>query len=177
MALLEIIKMGNPMLREISKEVSQEEISSANFQTFIDDLVETMRFHSGAGIAAPQVGTLKRIFTMEMRENTRYPDKESFPLHIIINPNITFLNDHKTDSWEGCLSIPGIRGKLSRYERISLTGIDRAGNPIEKELEGFASIVAQHELDHLDGVLLIDRMESMHTLTFQDEYETYWLKK
>ena len=174
MAVLEVVKMGNPLLREISGMVAVKNIVSQDFQQFIDNLVETMQAESGAGIAAPQVGVLKRVFAMEMKENSRYPDKETFPLSIVINPEIEFLSDEKTDSWEGCLSIPGIRGMLLRYKHIRLSGLDRNGHRFETDLNGFEAIVAQHELDHLNGVLLIDRMDSMETLTFQEEFEKYW---
>ena len=174
MAILEVIKMGHPSLRKQSQEVG-DELASFEFQKFIDDLIQTMRYQNGAGIAAPQVNTLKRVFTMEMKNNPRYPDRNTFPLCTVINPEIEYIDDQLVDSWEGCLSIPNIRGKLKRYQHIVLKGLDRKGIPIEKKLDGFAAIVAQHELDHLNGVLLIDRMDSMETLTFQDEYEKYWI--
>lgn len=175
MGVLKVIKMGNPRLREVSGQVGLEEIQIAEFQKFIDDLVATMRFQNGAGIAAPQVDVLKRVFTMEMGDNPRYPDRGTFPLYTVINPEIEPISDTKVDSWEGCLSIPSIRGRLKRYERVKLLGLDRKGNHFEVQLDGFASVVAQHELDHLNGVLLIDRMDSMETLSFQDEYEKYWM--
>ncbi len=174
MAVLEVIKMGHPSLRKQSQAVG-DELLSFEFQTFIDDLIHTMRHQNGAGIAAPQVNVLKRVFTMEMKNNPRYPDRNTFPLYTIINPEIEYIDDQLTDSWEGCLSIPNIRGKLQRYKNIVLRGIDREGSPIEEQLDGFAAIVAQHELDHLNGILLIDRMKSMETLTFQEEYEKYWI--
>ena len=173
--ILKVIKMGNPRLREVSEQIGLEEIKTVEFQKFIDELVETMRFQNGAGIAAPQVDVLKRVFTMEMRDNSRYPDRGNFPLYTVINPGIEAIGDVKVDSWEGCLSIPNIRGRLKRFERVKLLGLDRKGNHFEVQLDGFASVVAQHELDHLNGVLLIDRMDSMETLTFQDEYEKYWM--
>lgn len=174
MTLLQIIKMGNPILRKESQNVEKFQLNTDEYQRFIDDLIHTMRNANGAGIAAPQVGVLDRIFIMEMLDNPRYPNKESFPLLVAINPEITFLDTEKTDSWEGCLSIPNIRGRLKRYKKILLKGLDRSGKPFEKKLEGFAAIVAQHELDHLNGKLLIDRMDSMETLTFQEEYDKYW---
>ena len=174
MAVLDVIKMGNPLLRKTSILI-HEELKTSDFQQTIDNLIETMRFQNGAGIAAPQVGILKRVFTMEMKENPRYPNKTPFPLYIAINPEIEILDDTLVDSWEGCLSIPNIRGKLKRYKRVLLKGTDRHGESFQEELDEFASIVAQHELDHLNGTLLIDRMESMETLTFQEEYEKYWI--
>ena len=176
MAAIPVVKMGNPLLRKKSIEVSKEEIHSKEFQTFLNNLVETMRDKNGAGIAAPQVGLLKRVFAIEMENNPRYPEKESFPIEIVINPTITPVGEELQDSWEGCLSIPGIRGKLKRYSKINMQGLDRNGKPFEKEFSGFAAIVCQHELDHLDGILFIDRMSSMETLSFLEEYEAYWRK-
>jgi len=112
---------------------------------------------------------------MEVDSNPRYPEKESFPLVVAINPEIEFLNQEMVDSWEGCLSIPNIRGRLKRHKHIRLKAFNRKGDLFETELTGFAAIVAQHELDHLNGTLLIDRMETMETLTFQEEYEKYWI--
>jgi len=174
MAVREVIKMGNPILRSQSKTVDLD-ILSGDFQKLIDDLIDTMRSENGAGIAAPQIGILKRAFTMEVDTNPRYPEKESFPLVVAINPEIEFLSNEMVDSWEGCLSIPNIRGRLKRHKHIKLKAINRTGEHFETELTGFAAIVAQHELDHLNGTLLIDRMQSMETLTFQEEYEKYWI--
>ena len=174
MAVLEIVKMGNPTLRKQSQAVG-DELWSNEFQRFIDDLADTMRHNNGVGIAAVQVNKLKRVFIMEVDNNPRYSCKESVPLEIVINPEIIFLNMELVDSWEGCLSIPKIRGKLKRYNHILLKGLDRKGVAFEKELTGFPAIIAQHELDHLNGKLLIDRMDSMETLSFQEEYEKYWI--
>lgn len=175
MAILEIVKMGNPILRETSLKV-EDSITSIRFQQFLDDLIATMRMHNGVGIAAPQVGILKRVFTMEIHNNSRYPGEASFPLMVAINPEITYLSNEVVDSWEGCLSIPNIRGKLKRYTHIRLTAYNKAGKRYKTELKGFAAIVAQHELDHLNGVLLIDRMDNMKTLTFKEEYDKFWNK-
>ncbi len=175
MALLEVIKMGNPSLREVCSPVSIAEIHTPKFQKFIDNLIQTQRSESGAGIAAPQVNVLKRVFTMEMKENPRYPNKTSFPLIIALNPEIEILTNKKIKGWEGCLSIPGIRGQIPRNEKVKLKALDRYGKPFEAILTDFAAVVAQHELDHLNGILFIDRMKTMKTLTFQKEYELYWM--
>ncbi|WP_010522649.1 peptide deformylase [Aquimarina agarivorans] len=175
MAILKVIKLGHPTLRSKSGIISKNEINSFEFQDFIDDLIHTMRSQNGAGIAAPQVACLKRIFIMEMQNNPRYPNKESFLLNVVINPEIEYLDNELVDSWEGCLSIPTLRGRLKRHKNILLKGLDRKGVPFEKKMTGFAAIVAQHEMDHLDGTLFIDKMNSMETLTFQKEYEKYWM--
>lgn len=174
MAVLEVIKMGHPLLRSVSNTVSKVRLQTKEFQSFIDDLIATMRHEDGAGIAAPQVGVLDRVFVMEMNKNPRYPEKDDFPLHIIVNPEIIGASAEKTDSWEGCLSIPHLRGRLERHERITLKGLDRNGKAFEMELDRFSAIVAQHELDHLNGILFIDRMVSMETLAFKEEFEKYW---
>lgn len=175
MSLLDVIKMGNPRLREVCSQISSLAINTPEFQKFVDDLIETQRAEDGAGIAASQVDVPFRVFTMEMNENPRYPNKKSFPLLIAINPEIEPISNTKIESWEGCLSIPGIRGQLPRYKQIRLNALDRNGKPYAIELDGFAAIVAQHELDHLNGILLIDRMETMKTLSFQKEFEKYWM--
>lgn len=166
--------MGHPLLRNVASTVSEERLHTKEFQSLIDDLIATMRHEDGAGIAAPQVGILDRVFVMEMKENPRYPGEEDFPLHIAVNPEIIQPSPEKTESWEGCLSIPHLRGRLERHKRITLKGIDRNGTAFEMELDGFSAIVAQHELDHLNGILFIDRMESMETLAFREEFEKYW---
>lgn len=175
MAVLEVIKMGNPLLRKISTPVANDTIASARFQNLITDLIATMRLENGAGIAAVQVGVLERVFVMEVANNERYPEKNEFPLQIAINPKIEVLSSAKIPSWEGCLSIPNIRGRLERYQHIKLTAFNSAGEQYALELDGFAAIVAQHELDHLNGKLLIDRMDSMETLTFHEEYKKFWM--
>lgn len=175
MAVLPVIKMGNPRLREICEAIPESEINTSEFQAFLDSLLATQREKDGAGIAAPQVAVLKRVFTMEMKNNPRYPDKGSFPLYFAINPEIEPISDERIDSWEGCLSIPGIRGRLKRFKKVTLKALDRNGKAYEVALDGFAAVVAQHELDHLNGKLLIDRMDSMETLSFQNEFEKYWM--
>jgi len=175
MSVLEVTKMGNPVLRKVCKSVKSSKIGTKKFQKFIDSMVETMRNEDGAGIAAPQVDVKKRIFVMEVQENPRYPNKNSFPLVVAINPELKPIGKKMVDSWEGCLSIPNIRGRLKRHAKVELKALDRHGKPYTKKLKGFAAVVAQHELDHLNGTLYIDRMESMESLTFQAEYEEYWM--
>ncbi len=172
---LDVIKMGNPVLRKVAEPVLVETIDELPFQQQLDRMIHTMRLHKGVGIAAPQVGMLQRVFMLEVHENTRYPNTKLFPLQIAINPRIEVLNTTTIASWEGCLSIPNIRGRLQRHSHIKLTALDRFGNSYSIELKGFPAIIVQHELDHLNGVLFIDRMETMETLTFQKEYEDFWM--
>ncbi|MAU71752.1 MAG: peptide deformylase [Pseudozobellia sp.] len=177
MASLEVIRMGNPNLRKVCETVEIEEIQRPEFQTFLKNLVSTMRVKNGVGIAAPQVDVLKRVFVIEIEDNPRYPNRVNFPIVIAINPEIEVISDQKIDSWEGCLSIPGIRGQLKRHQKIRLKALNEDGENFELELENFPAIVAQHELDHLNGVLFIDRMEDLKTLAFEEEYNSYWLGK
>lgn len=171
----EVVKMGNPLLRETCKPVAGSVIMTEAFQLSLDTMIQTMREEDGAGIAAPQVGIRERFFSMEMKDNPRYPDKDSFLLCVAINPEITPIGTGLIDSWEGCLSIPGIRGKLQRHQKVELQALDRKGKKYTRQLTGFEAVVAQHELDHLNGILFIDRMESLETLSFQKEYEDFWL--
>ncbi len=173
--ILPVIKMGHPNLRKTAQPISTDQIQTPEYQQLIDNLITTMRAEDGAGIAAPQVDVLARIFVMEVDNNPRYPDKPSFPLLVAINPEIKPIGEEQLDSWEGCLSIPNIRGNLKRWAQVKITGYDRFGNFFEKELSDFASVVAQHELDHLNGVLFIDRMTDMKTLCFREEFERFYL--
>lgn len=167
MTTLEVLKMGHPKLREVCSSVEKNAIHSEKFQIFLDELTATMRASDGVGIAAPQVGVLQRVFVIEVDDNPRYLNKNSFELLIIINPEIKILPGPTVDSWEGCLSIPGIRGRLKRADRIELKGLDRNGKAYQKILTGFPAIVAQHELDHLNGILYIDRMTDLKSLSFE----------
>lgn len=175
--VLDVIKMGNPILREVCQAIPLVDITNDELQTFIDDLIDTMRDKNGAGIAASQVGQLKRIFIMECDHNPRYPDRTDFALTVAINPTIKVVGDAMVDSWEGCLSIPGLRGMLPRSAKVELSAYDRQGNRFVRTIEGFEAVVAQHELDHLNGTLFVDRMKDMKYLTFQDEYVKYWLNE
>ena len=174
MNLLPVIKMGHPNLRKSSSPIPIPEIQDLRIQELIDSLITTMRAEDGAGIAAPQVNVLERVFVMEVDNNPRYPDKASFPLMVAVNPEIKPLGTEQVESWEGCLSIPNIRGKLMRWANIQLNAYDRKGQYFEKELSGFAAVVAQHELDHLNGILFIDRMDDMTSLCFREEYQRFY---
>ena len=174
MAELEVIKIGNPKLRMNCALVDVADIQTEDFQAFLNSMRETMHLENGVGIAAPQVGVLQRFFIMEMQGSARYPDKKSFSLLVAINPEIEVVGDELQDSWEGCLSIPNMRGKLKRHKHIKLSALDQNGNAYTLELTDFPAIVAQHELDHLNGVMFVDRMESMETLSCYDEYQEYW---
>lgn len=160
--------MGHPLLFEKSHEVSQ--FSTKELQLLIQDLRDTMHAEEGAGIAAPQIGELSRVVIFGIKkDNTRYPGREEIPETVLINPVITPLNDSTEAGWEGCLSVPGMRGLVSRYQRVRYQGFDEHGNGIEREVEGFHARVVQHECDHLDGILYPMRIEDMRNFGFEEQ--------
>lgn len=177
MAILKVAAMGNPVLRKVSEPVTAEELLCRPFQTFLDDLIDTMREYDGVGIAAPQVHVGKRAAVMEVHQNPRYPQLPDFPLTVFINPLVTFLTDEEFDMWEGCLSVPDIRGKVPRKKKIRVDAWDRQGQTISMDAEGVFAAVLQHELDHLDGKLFVDRVRDTSTLTFLKEYQRYFAGK
>jgi peptide deformylase len=173
MAILKVARLGNPILRCVAEAVAVSEIGSAATQRFIDDLIETMYEYDGAGLAAPQVHVSKRIVTYAVDESPRYPDAPSIPLTVLINPEIEILTREVDEDWEGCLSVPDLRGKVPRYRTIGVKAYDRAGRTFRFKASDFHARVVQHECDHLDGKLYIDRMRSMESLTFVREFIRY----
>ena len=163
MTVREILHVGNPLLREVSRAVTHEELASLEMQTLIDDLVDTMRAANGAGIAAPQVGELVRIATIEVNENPRYPYKPRIPLTVVVNPVVEFLDDELVDINEGCLSVPNMRGNVLRHVNIRVTYLDRHGVEHVEVKRGLTAGTFQHELDHLDGLLFLDRVDRKST--------------
>jgi len=164
--------MGHPVLRERARPLDKSDIKSAAVQKLIDDMIDTMHEYHGVGLAAPQVHEGLRIFVALLDDE---PGAKS-DAAVIINPEIVPNGSTIEEGWEGCLSIPDIRGMVPRYREIRLKAIDRAGRSIELPLQDFPARVAQHETDHLDGVLFFDRMTSFNTLTFLDEYSRFWAK-
>lgn len=173
MAVLPIATVGHPELRIVAKEVTREELASAEVQQFIDDLVETMRHANGAGLAATQVLRHQRICAVEVDNNPRYPYKPRVPLTILVNPVITILDDDTFDNMEGCLSVPGIRGQVARHTRIHVKAWDRHGNDIDVEIRGLTACTYQHEVDHLDGLLFLDKVVDPSTLTTWDSFNQF----
>jgi peptide deformylase len=172
MSILKIARMGHPVLRERAKPLDRSTLRQPLVQKLIDDMVETMFDYHGVGLAAPQVHEGVRIFVGLLEEEPG-PDSDAVAL---INPEITPQGTAMVDGWEGCLSIPDIRGMVPRHTEILVKALDRDGKPIELRLKNFAARVAQHETDHLDGVLFFDRMKSMDSLTFLEEYSRYHSK-
>ena len=172
MSILKVARMGHPVLRERARPLDKSDIRSAAFQKLIDDMIDTMHEYHGVGLAAPQVHEGLRLFVAMLDDD---PDAKSEPA-VIINPEIVPNGSEIEEGWEGCLSIPDIRGMVPRYTDIRLKAVDRTGRTIELPLKNFPARVAQHETDHLDGVLFFDRMKSFNTLSFLDEYSRFWAK-
>jgi peptide deformylase len=179
MAILKVARMGHPVLRAKAKAIDPADIRSPRIQQLIDDMLETMSEYQGVGLAAPQVHADVRLFVAgfpprRRGEEEEDHDEERVPLMVLINPEIAPMGTATTEDWEGCLSIPDIRGKVPRASEIQVRALDRKGRRFELRARGFTARVIQHETDHLDGVLFLDRMTSFETLTFLDEFGRYW---
>ena len=175
MAILKVARLGHPVLRQVAKPVPPEEIRSPEVQRLIDDMVETMREYDGAGLAANQVHTLRAIAVIEVLANPRYPDAPHIPLTVLINPVVTPLTEEIEDGWEGCLSVPDMRGRVPRFTEVRLECRDRAGEKIDLVAKEFFARVIQHETDHLKGIVYVDRMQDLSTLSFIAEWQRYAL--
>jgi peptide deformylase len=167
MASRDILKMGNPILLKESEKVKK--FDTPEIHELIKDMIETMKDAQGAGLAAPQVGESIQLVIFGVDKNERYPDAEEVPFTVLINPVITPLTQEKEDDWEGCLSVPGMRGVVPRYRTINYKGFDQYGNEINRNAEGFYARVVQHECDHLFGILYPSRIENMKLFGFHDE--------
>lgn len=171
MAIKKILKMGHPLLRQKAIELSAEEIRSPQTQELIQDLVDTMTSAEGIGIAAPQIGVGKQIAIVGFeKQNQRYPELATTPLQIIINPKIEILDPTHQGYWEGCLSVPGLRGYVERPQKIKVSFLDENQKEHRLELEGFLATVFQHEIDHLFGYLYVDKIKDIKKLSFIDEF-------
>lgn len=180
MAILKVARMGHPVLRTRARAIDQGEIKSPRVQKLIDDMFETMREYQGVGLAAPQVHEGIRLFVAGFPPSPRdeeadeEDESEQVPLMALVNPEITVVGTDMVEDWEGCLSIPDIRGRVGRPRQIVVHAFDRRAKRIELKASGFTARVIQHETDHLDGVLFFDRMKSLESLTFLDEFGRYW---
>jgi peptide deformylase len=175
MSVREIVTVGDPVLRERAREVGVEELRSAAVQQLIDDLIETKRAANGAGIAANQVGETLRVAVVEVEPgNPRYPYKPAVPLTVIVNPELEPLGDEQVEIVEGCLSVPDLRGAVPRYEAVRVRYLDRDGEPHEVVRRGLTAGTFQHEVDHLDGVLFLDRVQDPTTFsTWEHAQDTF----
>jgi len=171
--LLKIAQLGHPVLRERAREIDRDELLREETQRFIDDLVETMRDASGAGLAAIQVYRPIRVVAIEVQNNPRYPYKPNIPLTVIVNPVIEPLSQEKFDNFEGCLSVPNLRGVVERFAEIKVTGMERDGSPFERVVRGLSAGTYQHECDHLDGLVFVDRVKDPRSLCTWAEFDRW----
>src|SRR5204863_7511868 len=174
-AILKVARLGHPVLRRPASPVPPEQVRTPEIQRLIDDMIETMREYDGAGLAANQVHTLKQIAVIEVLENERYPDAPQVPLTVVINPVVTPLSEELEEGWEGCLSIPDMRGLVPRHTAVRLQCLDRAGQPVDVVAKEFFARVVQHETDHLNGVVYLHRMPDLSTLSHIAERNKHWL--
>ncbi len=172
MAIRKIAQIGHPVLRQIAREVTRDELATPAMQAFIDDLVETMHDADGAGLAAIQVYEPIRICAIEVRNNPRYPYKPNIPLTILVNPVLTPVDDELFDNYEGCLSVPNLRGMVKRAVHLHVRAWDRHGNPIDEVVHGLKAGTYQHEVDHLNGKIFVDRADPA-TFTTWTEFERH----
>jgi len=175
-AILKVTRLGHPVLRRVADPVLLEIIARPEFQQFIDDMIETMHEYEGVGLAAPQVHVSQQVAVLEVTKPPRYPDAPSVPLTVLINPRVTMLTEETVDGWEGCLSIPEMRGVAPRFRELRVEALDRNGQPLDFIAKDFHARVVQHEYDHLQGKVYLDRMPSLETLTHLTEWQRYWLK-
>ena len=170
MGIQTVLKMGNPMLREMASEFSKEEILHEDTKELLVDMWETLDFAGGIGLAAPQIGVSKKLAVIKLSEDSdRYPDMETTEPYVIFNPQITVLDKEIQGFWEGCLSVPGLRGYVERPRKVRIDYLDENSSERTIQVEDFLATVFQHELDHLIGMLYVDRMEDVSTLMFEDE--------
>ena len=174
MAIRKVSRMGHPVLRQRAADIPPDQMQSPQMQCLIDDMIETMIDYEGIGLAAPQVFEPLRLIVLG-NPDADPQDEAAIPLTVLFNPQFTSLSPERLDAWEGCLSIPQLRGVVPRSAAVEVRGYDREGQAVELEAEGLFARVLQHEIDHLDGVLFLDRMDDLQTLTFLEEYQRYWL--
>lgn len=173
MSILKVARMGHPVLRAKARNVDKLEIKSPSIQDFIDSMIDTMYEYAGVGLAAPQVHESLRLF-VAMLDSDGQGDGDAV---VLINPEINVMGDATVEGWEGCLSIPEIRGRVPRAQHIKVSALDRNAKRFELDLKDFPARVVQHETDHLDGVLFFDRMKSLETLTYLEEYSRYHARR
>ncbi len=174
--ILKVARLGHPIVRTATRQVTVEEVRSHDFQLLIDSMVETMHEYSGVGLAATQIHLPIQVAVLEVERNPRYPDAPSVPLTVLINPVVTILDNALIDGYEGCLSIPDMRGVVPRFTRLRVQAMGRDAEPLDIIAEGFHARVIQHETDHLKGEVYLDRMRDMRTLTHLAEFQRYVLE-
>lgn len=167
MAVRKVLRMGNPLLLQVAEPVT--EFGTEELDRLIEDMFDTMAAEAGAGLAAPQIGVSRRVVIFGVEKNPRYPDVEEVPTTVLINPVISPIGSGMEEGWEGCLSVPGLRGRVPRYAHVRYSGHDRHGGLIEREVSGFHARVVQHECDHLDGILYPRRIRDLRLFGFEQE--------
>ena len=166
MSVKDVLRMGDPRLLRVAERVDR--FDTSELHTLIQDMRDTMAAENGAGLAAPQIDVNLQVVIFGIEHNPRYPDAEQVPFTILMNPTLYKLDEEMEDGWEGCLSVPGMRGVVPRFKRLRYTGFDAAGNFIDRTVEGFHARVVQHECDHLLGILYPMRMKDMRQFGFTD---------
>ena len=169
MAVRPILRLGHPVLRSPTDRVDPERLDDPEIQELIDDLIETLRDSGGVGLAAPQVGAPLQIFVYESLAE----DRDPVPLRVLVNPMVEPHARELVYDWEGCLSIPGMRGLVPRYPEVHIEALDRRGGPVSLRAEGFEARIVQHEYDHLNGVVYLDRMRDLRSLSFEEEWRRF----
>ncbi len=176
MAVLDVLRMGHPLLRQPARELTPQEIESQELKQLIQDMVDTMHAHDGVGLAAPQIGQPIRLAIIELDpQNDRYDFNGDTALGVYINPKITVLDPETQTFWEGCLSVPGLRGAVARPRKVKVEYINLDGKSCVIEADDFLATVFQHEFDHLDGVLYIDRLADTRNLAYIEEFHQFWM--
>jgi peptide deformylase len=165
MAVRRVLRMGEPLLKEVAQPVARFDRALLELVADMDD---TMRAARGAGIAAPQIGVGARVVIFELKDNPRYPHIKPVPYTVLVNPTLTPLTEEEDEGWEGCLSVPGMRGLVPRFTRLRYQGFDAHGAPLDRTVEGFHARVVQHEVDHLDGILFPQRVRDLRNFGFED---------
>jgi peptide deformylase len=175
MAIRPVLTIGNPLLRQVARDLTPEEIRSSALRSLIDDMIDTMHHEEGIGIAAPQIGESLQAAVIEIdAESARYPGEQPFGLRVFLNPRVTVLDEEDQGFWEGCLSVPNLRGFVERPRKVRVDYLDLQGKERTIEAEGFLATVFQHELDHLQGKLFVDRIRDLTKLATIEDYLRYW---
>ncbi|MBI4482291.1 MAG: peptide deformylase [Acidobacteria bacterium] len=172
--ILKVARLGHPVLRQVAEAVPPGKIRTAEFQRFLDDMIETMYEYHGVGLAAPQVHVSQQVAVLEVKYPHDHKEGEDVPLTVLINPKLKVLDRNELSDWEGCLSIPDLRGQVPRFKWLEVTALDREGKRLQFVAKDFHARVVQHEFDHLQGRVYLDRMSEMKTLSFLEEHARYW---
>jgi len=174
--ILKVARLGHPVIRTKAQPVNAEDIGRREFQTLIDDMIETMHEYIGVGLAGPQVHLPLRLAVLEVADNSRYPNNPPVPLTVLINPLVTVIDRKPVEDWEGCLSIPDFRGLVPRFKEVRVEALGRKGEKLDFIAQDFHARVVQHETDHLNGEVYLDRLPNMRSLGYLAEWQRYLLK-